>query len=1177
MAKLMTYRALAASHLALAAALSHAPTLGVAQDRNCALEDGALPQDCVRDNSDIVVVQPVGENASIVVAPPVGAANGFSVRVNGQPIKSDTKVENVARRVDETLAEAQVQVVFDGLGVSPRLDLEVVGEPRAFGRGETVTLQSALNYPAFVTRGELRVVNLSAAGGAQTVSIVPIEPGGQARLVVPAGDDIVVVHRVYDANGRYDETFAVPLSRPDDRQRVDGVEEGANTAAVRRIPIRGGAVTVSGSALAQGAQVRTLGETLRPDPSGGFVIQRILPTGDYDVNVAIAGPGQAPFDQTRSVEIPKSEWFYAGIADLTVGRRELGDDKETFNRGRFAIYVDGRTETGLEITGSLDTGEGPLNEIFRELDEKDPRSTIQRVDPRDVYPTFGDDSTLVDNTPTDGKIYLRLEKQGNFVQWGNFTSQLGGNAYVRNERTLYGLSGQYATPETRANGEAVARFDIYAAQPDRLPARDAFIGTGGSIYFLEQQDIGIGTETITVEVRDPVSNRVVAQRQLVAGVDYDINYIQGVVTLAQPLQSGFVDQGLIVDPGTTDELRLVVQYEFTPTAGDLDGFSYGGRAEVWATDRLRFGLSGQVERTGAADQTLIGVDLRYEVNDNTWLQFDYAESDGPGFGSTLSADGGLIFDSIAATGGTGKAFKLEGRAALSDLGLDAEGQVSAHYERREEGFSSLDQSVTAATGDEELWGLNLDARLSDRLAYSIAIESYDNDAGEVERTAALELSYVIDDRWSLDAGLAHLDRANTTETGTRTDAAVRLTYSLAENAEVYGYLQGTLDASGLEDNNRIGFGASYTWRNGWSLEGDVSDGSQGLGARILASHDNGNGDTSYFGYELEPDREVTGQTLEGRDQGRFIAGAQRVINDRVQMFTENSYDLFGRRRTLTNAYGLSYTPNDATSFSIAYEQGRVTGGVDNDFDRHAISLSAGYQTERTTLSGRVEYRTEEGTLSGSPVATDAFLLTANGTYKFSDAARFVGSLEYARTDTDQGSFLDGEYGDLSLGYAFRPVVNDRLNVLARYRYVHDMFGQRLDDIDDNGPRQRSHVFSIDAIYDLNENWSIGGKIGYRSTESAADETADFVDNDAYLLVAGLTYHLPHEWDALVEVRQFRALDADFTETGVLAAAYRHVGNHLKVGVGYNFGSFSDDLSDLVRDDRGIFLNVIAKF
>jgi hypothetical protein len=38
-----------------------------------------------------------------------------------------------------------------------------------------------------------------------------------------------------------------------------------------------------------------------------------------------------------------------------------------------------------------------------------------------------------------------------------------------------------------------------------------------------------------------------------------------------------------------------------------------------------------------------------------------------------------------------------------------------------------------------------------------------------------------------------------------------------------------------------------------------------------------------------------------------------------------------------------------------------------------------------------------------------------------------------------------------------------------------------------------------------------------------------------------------------------------------------MGDNFNIGVGYNFGRFSDDLRDLVADDHGIFINAIGKF
>ena len=124
------------------------------------------------------------------------------------------------------------------------------------------------------------------------------------------------------------------------------------------------------------------------------------------------------------------------------------------------------------------------------------------------------------------------------------------------------------------------------------------------------------------------------------------------------------------------------------------------------------------------------------------------------------------------------------------------------------------------------------------------------------------------------------------------------------------------------------------------------------------------------------------------------------------------------------------------------------------------------------------------------------------------------------------------------------------------------------------PRQRAHIFNIDASYDLNNHWTLGGKIGGRLSEQ--DNGSGFVSNNAVLGVLNLRYHVVHKWDALIEFRQLRAEDLG-TDSGFLAAVYRHVGNNAKIGIGYNFSQFSDDLADVTYDDEGIFLNIVGKF
>ncbi len=106
---------------------------------------------------------------------------------------------------------------------------------------------------------------------------------------------------------------------------------------------------------------------------------------------------------------------------------------------------------------------------------------------------------------------------------------------------------------------------------------------------------------------------------------------------------------------------------------------------------------------------------------------------------------------------------------------------------------------------------------------------------------------------------------------------------------------------------------------------------------------------------------------------------------------------------------------------------------------------------------------------------------------------------------------------------------------------------------------------------------VSGKVGGRISRSSPNDSTPFADNNAYLFVLNARYHLTHKWDVLLEGRYLKAQQGGFDEFALLGAAYRHVGNILKIGVGYKYAEFSDDLTDLTYDDRGLFVNIGAKF
>ena len=85
-----------------------------------------------------------------------------------------------------------------------------------------------------------------------------------------------------------------------------------------------------------------------------------------------------------------------------------------------------------------------------------------------------------------------------------------------------------------------------------------------------------------------------------------------------------------------------------------------------------------------------------------------------------------------------------------------------------------------------------------------------------------------------------------------------------------------------------------------------------------------------------------------------------------------------------------------------------------------------------------------------------------------------------------------------------------------------------------------------------------------------------------MLVGRVDWHVVKNWDALLEGRAMWQGNVgnsgeSAVRLGALAAVYRHVGDNLKVGGGYNFGSFDDSLTNVSFDKQGVFVNAIAKF
>ena len=205
--------------------------------------------------------------------------------------------------------------------------------------------------------------------------------------------------------------------------------------------------------------------------------------------------------------------------------------------------------------------------------------------------------------------------------WGNFQTDYAGNELAQVDRGLYGANAEWKADATTAFGERRASVGAFGAEPGTIAGRDEFRGTGGSLFYLRNQDILSGSERLRIEMRDKDSQLVTGTVDLRPGLDYDIDYLQGRILLSEPLSSTGSDNMLVRSGGLSgDEAWLVARYEYAPGFDEIDTLTTGGRAHVWITDHVGLGLTGSHSSGDVEDNGMLGADLTLRKSAETWLK-----------------------------------------------------------------------------------------------------------------------------------------------------------------------------------------------------------------------------------------------------------------------------------------------------------------------------------------------------------------------------------------------------------------------------------------------------------------------------------------------------------------------------------------------------------------------------
>jgi hypothetical protein len=334
----------------------------------------------------------------------------------------------------------------------------------------------------------------------------------------------------------------------------------------------------------------------------------------------------------------------------------------------------------------------------------------------------------------------------------------------------------------------------------------------------------------------------------------------------------------------------------------------------------------------------------------------------------------------------------------------------------------------------------------------------------------------------------------------------------------------------------------------------------------------------YLNYALENERTDNGLLATRGSEGNTVAGVKTRLSDSTSVYLEERYQNSQYQTGLTHSTGISLAPTERMNLSASTDIGTLRDSLTGaETDRRAAGFRVGYGFTSLQFSSGVEYRFDETEQPDLTFNTrKSWLLRNNFKWQLSEASRLLGKLNHSESVSSLGAFYDGGYTEAVLGYAFRPVRHDRLNALIKYTYFYNVPTTDQLTLKSIAAEfiQKSHVGAIDLTYDLNRRWSIGGKYAHRRGElSLTRDNPEFFDNTADLFVVRTDFRFKEDWEGLVEARVLKMPDLADERSGTLIVVSRYLNPHFKIGVGYNFTDFSDDLTDLSFDHRGVFLNL----
>ena len=965
---------------------------------------------------------------------------------------------------------------------------------------------------------------------------------------------------------------------------------------------------------------------------GHFAQPVMLPLGESELVIESTDPDNNSGVIRWPVKVKESGLFLMAFADTAVGAEGveldgLTDANSTRTGGALLVgqakvylkgYMSGRQLLDnffqeYKATAFFDSARQAEFEEFLTDTVKDDQ----------YYPIYGDSSELVNDVNARGKLYVLLEADESSLAFGNRRADLQGIEFFRYDRPFYGAQLDFNKVVAEHYKTELKAF----VSDDDLEVShtyDFLAGTGGSLYYLRRRDVIEGSEKVTIVVRDEASGIELARIPQSRNVDYTIDYGTGRILFKAPIPSVMAGGFLATRVSTTQQVLdgnpvlIEASYDYEATT-DRTGTTWGTQLRETFFDALTLG-GGFVEEgrngDGRPAYRLGSVEVGARYTDQTKLEFEYAQSQSFDTNSFYSSDGGLTFDTFSRRSGTyadGEAYVVRGNAELGDFVYDERPQAflstRGYFQHTTPGFFAngliLEQGQDKF-GGELAWKAT-DAntvRFRHDGIFTTAddLQSPNPDATKLIERQVSTLQHVYRDdaiSFTTEYSRTFYDD-DTVEDGFTTHVVgERVGYRFAKSLEAFVGQQVVVDGdpriyNDTADKLQTDLGVTWNVTDAWQVEAVESLRWNGENATQLGLGTKLDDGTEVYVKE----RLLTREDNDGLGTTTIVGGQQRFADGSGRLYSEYHVDsgIIGERSRAVVGIGKGFKILDGLSLDLGYEHSQTNASsLVGDQSRDVGSVGWEYlMPRRLKFTQKFEIRYDDAEANfpqANPCFGDGiyanpdfcrdnfaggqdkvqFVTSNNFVLTFLDDHSLLARFEFSTTENLTFNIEEQRHTLGSFGYALRPVDWDYVNILVKYTTIEDL--QPVNLVNFHEERELSHVVSFIPIFELPFQLQLVEKLAFKRTTVRYDDLPQ-ATSDTWLWINRLNYHLTSTFDAGLEYRFLTNSLSNDVKHGALVELSYILAEYARLGVGYNFTSFSDDeLTDLNRDAGGFFLRV----